>query len=366
MIRTLFLVFVMSFSHYTIASDGKEFSFAITAEHFQNLSGGLQTGSRSLLSADLTLLTDTQAANWWDNGQIFGYVLANYGKDPAVLTGNWQGMSNIAANNEIKLYELWYQHQFLSDDIKLLVGLHDYNAIFYSLESASHFTLPPFGIGAEVAQVSPSIFPTTALAAVLSIDLEKYYLRFALYDGIAGHPQGKRGTHVRLENGDGLFQAAELGVAVDSDYKVGLGYWQHTAEVDNPISGEISDANNGLYAIGEWFIDEQLALFVQAGVADKKKNQVARYLGAGFTFTDAWQKNDTVGLAVAQSRNSELFLQTNPDMRSSETVWELSYIFSFSQSMALQSSAYYVIDPGMQNRNGNAFSVGFRLIFAMK
>lgn len=364
--NALALSLVASYCSDTNATEAVQYGLGVTVEHFQNLSGGVKTGSRTLGSADFTVFADTSAAGWWENGELFGYVLANYGKDPADLVGNWQGMSNIAADDEIKLYELWYQHRFFADTTKLLVGLHDYNASFYSLGSASHFTLPPFGIGSEVAQVGPSVFPTTALAAMLSIDIEHYYGRFALYDGIAGHPQGKRGTHIRFDDGDGVFRAAELGIAKEGNYKLGIGYWQHNARVDNPVNGNISRDNSGWYIIAEQYLNQQFALFIQAGIADKTSNQVAHYYGAGATYTDAWLAGDTIGLAVAHARNSKPFLQQNPEFETTETAWELSYTFKLNPYFSLQNSAYYVQNPGMQTNVDTALAVGFRLIFTLE
>lgn len=363
-IKALTLTLLSFTSCNILATEAVQYGFGITLEHFQNLSGGLATGSSTLGSADFIITADTAAAGWWQNGEIFGYVLANYGAEPASLVGNWQGMSNIAADDEIKLYELWYQHSFFDGKAKVLLGLHDYNAIFYSLESAGHFTLPPFGIGSEVAQVGPSIFPTTSVAALLSIDYGRFYGRFGIYDGIPGHPDGKRGTHIRFDDGDGVFRALELGLALPAEYKVGLGYWQHNATVDNPVTGNESRDNSGVYIIAERYITRQFAVFIQAGMADKNNNQVADYYGAGATYTDLWQPGDTLGLAVAQARNSQPFLDQYPELENAETAWELSYTFKLTEHFSLQSSGYYVQNPAMQANIDNAIALGFRLIFA--
>ena len=112
-------------------------AFALTLEHVQNLEGGVDQGSRSLASADFTLTADTAEAGLWQGGEFFGYLLANYGGDPSELVGDVQGMSNIAAEDETKLYELWYQHSFLDGQLKTLLApffdihvlAHDYDKI---------------------------------------------------------------------------------------------------------------------------------------------------------------------------------------------------------------------------------------------
>lgn len=364
--KTLILSLLGWFCCYVQADDAVQYEFALTVEYFQNLSGGAKTGSSTLGSADFTVLVDTGAAGWWQGGEVFGYVLANYGSEPADLVANWQGMSNIAADDEMKLYELWYQHRFLEGAAKVLVGLHDYNASFYSLDSAGHFTLPPFGIGSEVAQAGPSIFPTTSMAVMVSLDIDQYYGRLAVYDGIPGHPNGKHGTHIRFDDGDGVFQALEMGIVQSGEYKIGLGFWQHNAAVESPVTGDINRDNSGLYIIAERYITEQIALFIQAGHADDDVNQVAEYYGLGVTVTDLWLSDDTIGLAVAQARNGNAFLRQNPELKTAETAWELSYVFQLNNLFSLQSSAYYIQNPAMQPELSDALAVGFRLLLSVE
>jgi len=365
-IKTLVVSLLGSLFCYVEADEAVQYEFALTVEHFQHLSGGAKTGSSTLGSADFTVLADTGAAGWWEGGEVFGYLLANYGDEPADLVANWQGMSNIAAADELKLYELWYQHSFLNGAAKVLVGLHDYNASFYSLDSAGHFTLPPFGIGSEVAQVGPSIFPTTSMAVMVSFDVDQYYGRLAVYDGIPGHPNGKRGTHIRFDDGDGVFRALEMGITQPGEYKIGLGFWQLNAAVENPVTGDINRDNSGLYIIAERYITEQIALFIQAGKADDDVNQAAEYYGLGVTVSDLWLSNDTIGLAVAQARNGNAFLKQNPELNTAETAWELSYVFELNKLFSLQSSAYYIQEPAMQSDLSDALAVGFRLLLSIE
>jgi porin len=340
-------------------------AFSLTLEHVRNLEGGVDQGSRSLASADFTLTADTAEAGLWQGGEFFGYVLANYGGDPSELVGDVQGMSNIAAEDETKLYELWYQHSFLNGQLKTLLGLHDYNAVFYSLDSAALFTHPSFGIGPDTSQVGPSIFPTTAVAALLSVEVENYYAHLAIYDGVPGHPDGRRGTYIRFEQGEGVFRAGELGIKTET-YKVGVGAWQHNALVENPVNAQMHRDNQGLYLIAEYQWFEHFALFLQAGFADEEVNQLESYYGLGGVYTDLWLSGDALGLAAAQAKNSDSFLKHNLITEQKETTWELSYALPVSDQVTLQSSAFYVINPSMDSELDNAFALGFRLVFSLE
>jgi porin len=263
------------------------------------------------------------------------------------------------------LYELWYQHSFLDGQLKTLFGLHDYNAVFYSLDSAALFTHPSFGIGPDTSQVGPSIFPTTAMAALLSVELQNYYAHLAIYDGVPGHPDGRRGTYIRFEQDEGVFRAAELGVKTEA-YKLGVGVWQHSALVENPVNSEMHRDNKGLYLIAEYQWLEHLALFLHAGFADQDVNQLENYYGLGGVYTDLWLSGDALGLAVAQAENSDAFLKQNLITEQKETTWELSYALPVSDQVSLQSSAYYVINPSMDPELDNAFVLGFRLMFSLE
>ena len=316
----------------------------VTLESVGNLEGGIRTGWRHLSNLDLIATVDTGAAGWWQNGEWNAYVLGVYGGEPGELTGDLQTLSNIEADDALRLYEFWYRHRFADGRVQVLSGLHDYNSAFYSLQAADLFSHAAFGIGTEASQATPSIFPVTALAFMLAIEGDEHYLRLAAYDGKPGHPDRTTGTHIRFDDGDGIFYAAEWGAAVAGRYAFGLGGWWHTAEVENPVNGSPSDSNQGAYLIGEVTLYEQMQLFIQAGQARPGKNQISDYFGAGIRLNNQWTEGDGLGLAVAQARNSSAFLDANTGLDAAETAWELTYQYPW-QRITLQSSLYYVQNP---------------------
>jgi len=341
-------------------SPAYEWSNALTLESVTNLDGGVAEGTRSLANLDLTLAIDTQAAGWWENGAVFIYVLGNYGKAPSDLTGDLQTISNIQTDNNLKLYEFWYEHSFVDGAVKLLAGLHDYNSTFYSLESAGLFTTSSFGIGPDAAQVGPSIFSTTSTAIHLTLSGEHQYLLLATYDGVAGDPDHPRGTHIKFKKTDGLFNAIEWGIQYENSYKLAVGAWQHTAEVENPVDGSISDSNSGFYLIGEKYLTENLAIFLQYGGADSDKNQLEKYIGAGVTLSNAWVDEDVIGLAYASAQNGSPFLQMNADLLSRENILELSYLRPVTSAVSVQASLYTIDNPSMAPDIDSALALGLR------
>lgn len=261
----LAVISVLVFNFSARAESPYEWATALTLESVTNLDGGIQEGSSELANADLTLAIDTEAAGWWGSGEWFIYVLGDTGDNPSGDVGDVQGISNIATDEAVKIYEFWYQHSFADDSVKLLFGLHDYNSTFYSLDSAGLFTHPSFGIGPDTSQVGPSIFSTTATALHFTFQGENQYLLAAIYDGIAGDPNNPKGTHVQFNSGDGVFSGVEWGWANEGKDKIALGVWQHTAEVENPVNGAVNDDNTGIYIIGEKHINDVAAFFFSWG-----------------------------------------------------------------------------------------------------
>ena len=363
MLKKMIVYSLLWFMCVEVKADDNPYEWAttLTLESISNLDGGNKKSTRNLANLDVSLTLDTQSLGWWDNGTWFTYILGTYGKPPSELTGELQTLSNIEAYDNISVYEFWYQHSFINGAIKLLVGLHDYNSTFYSLESAGLFTLSSLGIGADAAQAGTSIFPTTSSAIHLKLSHNNQYFLLAAYDGIPGDPSHPRGTHVKLKKSDGILTAVEWGFAQENNYKFGLGGWETSAEVESPIDGSLLEKNSGYYLIGEKYLSENLAVFFQYGRADKQKNQIDTYSGLGMTYSELCVEGDSVGLGYAQAKNGSAFLFANPDLLSNENIIELTYARPLMENLHFQSSLYYVKHPSMNPSLDNSVALGLRL-----
>lgn len=337
-----------------------EMAGALTLESVTNVDGGIEEGASELANFDLTLAIDTEAAGWWGGGEWFAYVLGNTGDNPSDDVGDIQGLSNIATDEALKLYEFWYQHSFADDTVRVLLGLHDYNSAFYSLDSSSLFTHSSFGIGPETAQAGPSMFSTTSVGMVFTIEGDNHYLLAGVYDGIPGDPDNPRGTHVQFNSGDGLFSGVEWGWANENKDKAALGVWQQTAEVENPVDGDIIDENTGVYFIAEKNINDVAAVFVQLGQADDEFNQLEYYGGTGITFSSFWLDGDGIGLAVAHARNGDPYLAVNDHVDRAETAWEFTYYAPVVDHLNVQASVFYIQNPSMDQTLDDAVALGAR------
>jgi porin len=282
--------------------DWLESEAVLTLEYGKVSSGGLRSDSAWLGNVDLTLEADL------GDGTAFIYVLGNdgHGGPPSALIGDIQATSNIEAPDTWKLYEAWYEHDFGS--WSALAGLHDYNGEFDVLEYGQLFTNSSFGIGPDISQVGPSIFPTTALGLRLRVEpCPVSYLQAAVYDGSPGDPDNVNRTQVILGEGDGQFYALEMGISNDAEryYKLALGAWHRSA----------SDETGGYLLAESATWEGGPGVFFRLGSGRDRGQQVGAYWGAGFNWTGLipTRPDDTFGLAVGHARFGDQFRDANAE-----------------------------------------------------
>ena len=351
---------------------GIELEAAVVGDFLWNVSGGISRDDAQLGNLDITLTIDTEKAGLWSNGTFFFYGLGNTSGDhlPTELIGDIQATSNIEADEAIKLYEAWYEHRFADGRLAILAGLHDYNSEFDVLEHAALFLNSSFGISPDISQAGPSIFPTTALALRTRLQFgEGAYLLAAVYDGVPGDPDDARGTHIRFDDGDGVFAAVEWGSsrgqAGEADYRrVAVGGWYHTAEIED-VRGESEDANGGAYLISERGLNDWAGGFLQLGLADDTANRIDWYLGAGVTATGVvpGREEDVLGLAVAVAVNGDEFRDRNPGFERHETAIELTWLMPLTEQFSIQPDVQYILNPGAGPDIDDALQVGFRAAY---
>ena len=338
---------------------------ALTLDYFANVSGGLSRDRAALGNLDLTTTLDTEKANLWRGGTLFGFVLANFGEAPSEFIGDSQVTSNIEAPESIKLFEAWINQTFFDDHVSVLIGLHDYNTEFATLEFASCLLNSSFGISPDIAQVSPSIFPTTAPALRLKLQpTSNSYLLLGVYDGIPGNPSNSRGTHIHFGDDDGAFSAFELGLVEEQAHykKLGLGFWHHSKEYED-FSGTEQNSNSGAYVIGEQnLFVPGLGAFVQLGVARQARNQISEYLGLGLSFLGLFTSRqlDQLSIGIAHARNGSRYIQSQ-DAKSAESAIELNYRMVLGESLAITPDFQWIINPGTEKGTEDAVVFALRL-----
>ena len=353
----------------------------LTTDFLYNTKGGIEEDGTILGNFDLTFELDTAKAGWWENGTFFLAFLGNFNSGRAMsgIVGDAQLTSHIDTGEAFKVYEAWYEQTFKDDGLSLLFGLHDFNSEFIALEYTSLFVHASPGISPDVSQLGASVFPVTSLAVrFMARPTETCYLLAGVYDGVSGDPDHPKRAAIILREEDGVFAATETGLAAGQSgekdyYKIGVGIWLHTADVEN-FAGEINDRNHGVYLIAEktLFAEEAegqgLGGFIQLGWADDDWNQIARYWGIGLNYTGPipGRDRDSAGFFVGSARNGEKFIKFMKEVelapvKHTETAVELTYRAEIRPWLFVQPDFQYIFNPAMDPSLKNAFQVGSRI-----
>ena len=353
-----------------LSERGIELELVATTDILANVSGGIDDGVEAPSNFDVAMEVDTEKAFGWSGGRLRVYFLGNAGGDTNNYVGALQVASNIEAPDTFKLYEAFYEQKFFGDRASVLVGLHDLNSEFYVTELSGVFLNSSFGNGQEVAQIGPSIFPTTAMAGRVWIaPTENTYLMGAVYDGVPGNPNDPYGTHVDFAKGDGVLTIGEIGYMREEGryVKLGFGGW-HQTEFDNMITGG-RGSNHGYYVIGEmdlWRGEDGrgVGVFGQLGFAEDDRNQTDLYAGGGVNWTGPFASRpaDVAGVAFAYARNGDDFLSANPGLFTrGETLLEVTYAIQVTPWLLIQPDLQYFIDPGTDRALDDAVVIGTRV-----
>lgn len=340
-----------------------------TGEVMSNASGGIRRGSRYLDNLDLVAEADLEALAGWKGASVHVYGLYNNGKSFSDLAGDAQTASNIETGvRAFRLYEAWIEQAFAGGSLK--VGLYDLNSEFDSLDASGLFIGSPHGIGTDFAQTGengPSIFPSTSLAARLSIEpAAGWVVRAAVLDGVPGDPDHPKRTAVKLGNGDGALLVAEVETPLPHG-RLLFGGWRYTARFDDH-AGNSGRGNDGFYVRGETALFEEagdpaqgLAAFARLGIADGRFNTFRRFASAGLNYTGPFRgrDEDQLGLAVAAAFTSDAYKRAVP-ANDAEVAFELTYRAPVASWLSLQPSAHYIINPGADPSVRSALAFGLR------
>lgn len=331
-------------------------------DFFRDVSGGVERGGGA--PGTVHLHADGNVGN-----DIFRVdLLGIFGSSISDNAGDLQTLSNLEAYHTARLFEAWYEHDFDEAGLGFRLGLQDYNLLFDTLEPAQLFINSSFGIEPTVSQVSVSIFPETALGAVMRWRSPQHaYVLAGVYDGTPGLPGHPAGTHIELRSGDGLFSAFEAGINDAGKYKLAAGYWYHTAMLDYP-PGRHWRHNHGWYLIGSAHLlggksVPAVSAFVQLGRALTDRNPFSGYLGAGISFNRflPGRPDDRLGFAVARVRTSRTFRRITHASTGSETAFELTYQANLTNGLYLQPDVQYIVNPGAVATVDNAWMAGLRV-----
>lgn len=354
-----------------------ELGTTYTGKFWRNLDGGLDEGDIYVDNLDVTLALNGEKLLGVPGLTLFAYGIYNNGHDlSGRYVGDAQGVSNIAAVQATRLYELWAELNFGSNDAwSVRAGLYDLNSEFAAIDTAGLFINSAHGIGTDIAQTGengPSIFPIAGLGARLRWQAgERLALQAVVLDAVPGDPEQPDRT--KFDLGDGSLLVAEAHWYGTRIAKANLGYWRYSPSFDELGGDARRDDNAGWYASVDGLLygesgseTEGLRGWLRYGVAEDRINAFESHTGAGLVYTGLLpgRSEDQLGLAVAIVNTGTPFREAvaggGGEAGSSETNIELTYRFAVNDWLTLQPDIQYVIDPGADPSIEEALVVGLR------
>jgi len=307
-----------------------------------------------------------------------GHLLANFGGRPNDAAGTLQGVNNIEVGSaRAKLYEAWIQQAFAGGRASLRLGLTDLNADFYQNDSAGLLIAPPFGIGSELAATGPngpSIFPSTALTARLSVDVGGHgYVRAAVVDaksGVLGDPNG-----IDFRFRDGVLLIGEAGTTFGG--KLALGVWRYSQRQDDVRALTSTGDPAQRIAQGAYvLIDQQVAggeeasthVFARIGVSEGKTTPFRGGFQAGVLVTGLvpGRPDSQISFGVEHGLLSHGFghnlLDEGYDPDDGETGVELTYQDKLLPFLSIQPDVQYIRRAYTDGHGRDTWVTGVRLI----
>lgn len=394
-----------------LSAQGVTLEIVLKADLLTNLSGGLKRGSRYLDNWDFKLKADAHKLWGWPNTTAFLHVISNHGgrfHDERV--GCFMGVDNIEVHtNTTKVLHGWLERSFRDEQFSILAGLYPVDSEFYVTDASGVFLHSSGGMAAEVAQTGvngPSIFPTSSFGTRAKWrPTPKLYAQAALVDGVPGHPDKPRGTHIRFARGDGSFAMVEIGLRpAESDVealepergvpqepairahekyeaisKYAVGYWRYTPRFDDltdidALGSRVRRINRGAYLLAEQTVyrekddpSQGLALFLRYGVASGDVNTLDYSYSIGMRYKGLLpgRDEDELGIGLTRGHAGEKYRRAAATpLTSGETALEITYRARLAPWLAIQPSVQRIADPGFSPALRDAWIAGARFEIA--
>ncbi len=357
-----------------------DIEFNYDGEFFSNAAGGIERKNTYINYFRLIINLSSGQITGWKGARLKAFFLGVDGHDINNYIGTTQGISNIAAPNTLKLYELWVEQNLLNNKLSILFGLFDLNSEFDSRVTSGIFINPSHGIGADFSHTGvdgPSIYPNTSYAFRIKYKPAfPFEVKAAVFNAVPGRFFNKK---------DGLLCTAEIDYKNFPDENVynffnyDLGAWYYTGKFKKLESTCISgpsiyeQGNYGIYFSAEKSLfsipgnpEEGMGAFIRFGITDNLVDQVSNYFGAGIVYNGLipGRAKDEIGLALAMVRNNKNYIAKeeckNNFVRKYEQIIELTYLYKLSDYFKLQPDIQYVINPTYCRKNNYALAAGVR------
>lgn len=346
---------------------------AWNGEFFRNFDGGLKTVTdwEGLLEFGVDI--DLGTAMAWDGARLHASALwIQDNDDPAAdFVGSFDEVSNIAGENALIFYQLYFAQEVCAGALSYKVGQLVLDDDFMVSEYAALFLNSSFGaLPVQSANTPAPIFPLAALGGWAQwIPREDVSLQFGIYNGDAGtQDSNEHGVDYDFGSSEGVMVLAEAGIDTtllgrDATWKVG-GYY-HSGDFEDFDSGKTESDNFALYVIVDQVLlgtrdESRLAAFFRVGVSPlADRSAIDWNLETGLT-VQGFREHDRLGLGFTHSHFSDDFVsaqdRADTPVSHAESIIELTYLSQILPWLSLQPALQFVIDP--QNARASDAVVG--------
>ena len=361
-----------------LAARGITFEAFLVADWSHNFRGGLRTRGeefRYLFDANITL--DTEPLLGLKGGKAFADFQTHDGRNGSeLLTGDFQGFSNIDAPGFTALYELWYEQTLLDGRLRVKAGKIDATNEFAFVENGAEFINSSAGYSPTI--VGFPTYPDPATGAVAFVaPVDWMYLGAGVFDGATqeGIRTGTRGPATFFGDPADLFLIAEAGarwsLGGGRDGRIGLGAAHHTGTFDLVDgSGRTQDGVTSVYLVLEQTLFNEnpagdgqgVGVFLQIARTEQDVFDADLHVGAGVVWTGAIPTRDADVLGLMAS-----YVHFGDPVRSAGTIVEdhelnvqAFYKVQVTPWLALKPDVQYIANPG-GTRRPDAFVGTLRL-----
>lgn len=340
---------------------GIEFGGGYTADLAAPWSGNTRRRSSISTLFDLNVAIDLEALAGLPKTLAYVDAYQIEGRDPTSDVGDFQGLSNIQADDGAEIAEVWVE-TWLGESVRLKVGKVDFNSEFAFHEIGGEFVASTAAIVPTIVAYPTYPNPATSINVFVT-PAEHWHVGAAIYDGAGadGIATGRRGPKGFFddEDSDAYFLAAEIGYTWTGGQGWGagrcvLGAFHHTATFTT-FGGATENGTSGLWGSLEQRVwrehpgdaedDQGLGTFFSFGFAD----DAVAVCGQAFAFGFEWRgavptrDHDVLGLCVCHADLSD---DPGAGTPGDETAIELLYKVALTPAVSLKPEVQYILDAG--------------------
>lgn len=346
----------------------------IQVEATQVVDGGVEEGSSVREFFSLAGRWSFKETGHPERGTLgWQFLHVNGERGGSADTGDLQGYTNLESPRSLDtLYELWWERDFLENQLRVKVGKMDANTEFAAVTAAGNFVHASGGF-------SPTLFPFPTYPES-AFGLAAFYalpagpsgtgtLSYGLFDGAAavdGLPLGTRGpsTFFSSDLSDDWFHILE-GTFQSEGYRFSLATWHHTGDFET-FAGDLEEGTTGWVVVLEksWggTSSGRTTLFFQGGWADGSVSEVERHFSLGLIREgNIWGREaDSMGLYYTWADLSD---HRDAGFSKDEGALEVFYRYHLHPSFYIQPDLQWIDQPSGDPELDDALVANLRLGF---